>query len=186
MHSFFEEKHYLKVESLEKGVFERCVFENCNFSEQDVSGSKFSDCSFIACNLSLMSMNLTSFQQVSFVDCKMLGLRFDFCNPFGFSISTERCQLMHSSFFKLNLKKTNFIETDLSQVDFTESNLTEAKFVACNLYQALFSQTMLEKADLRTAVNFSIDPEQNRIKKARFSIEGLQGLLHKYDLQVEG
>ena len=31
----------------------------------------------------------------------------------------------------------------------------------------------------------SIDPETNRIKKAKFSISGVLGLLHKYDIEIE-
>jgi hypothetical protein len=43
----------------------------------------------------------------------------------------------------------------------------------------------LEKADFRTAFNYSINPETNRIKKAKFSKEGLNGLLDKYDIEIE-
>ena len=45
-------------------------------------------------------------------------------------------------------------------------------------------QTILEKADFRTAKNYSIDPEQNRLKKAKFSLSGVVGLLRKYDIVV--
>ena len=41
-----------------------------------------------------------------------------------------------------------------------------AVFHECNLLGAMFDQTNLEKADLRTAINFSIYPEQNKLKKA--------------------
>jgi fluoroquinolone resistance protein len=44
---------------------------------------------------------------------------------------------------------------------------------------------LLEKADFRTAYNYSIDPEKNRIKKAKFSIFGVTGLLDKYDIEIE-
>jgi fluoroquinolone resistance protein len=44
---------------------------------------------------------------------------------------------------------------------------------------------MLEKADFRTSNGYSIDPEMNRIKKAKFSLEGVAGLLDKYDIEVE-
>jgi len=49
---------------------------------------------------------------------------------------------------------------------------------------ATFDKTMLEKADFRTAYNYSIDPDNNRIKKAKFSQSGLGGLLHKYDIVI--
>ena len=70
-------------------------------------------------------------------------------------------------------------------MDFTESDLTGAIFSNCNLTKSLFDNTILEKADLRTAYNYSIDPENNRVKKAKFSVPGLPGLLDKYDLEIE-
>ena len=58
-------------------------------------------------------------------------------------------------------------------------------FDNCNLLQAIFDHTVLEKADFRTSYNYSIDPEINRMKKARFSISGISGLLDKYDIDIE-
>ena len=68
---------------------------------------------------------------------------------------------------------------------FAEADLTEAVFKDCDLSGAIFDYTVLEKADLRTAQHYSIDPENNRLKKARFSIFGIAGLLDKYDIDIE-
>jgi hypothetical protein len=43
---------------------------------------------------------------------------------------------------------------------------------------------VLEKADLRTSFNYLIDPEVNKMRKAKFSIDGLPGLLGKYELEI--
>jgi hypothetical protein len=51
--------------------------------------------------------------------------------------------------------------------------------------RATFDQTILEKVDFRTSYHYSIDPEVNRIKKAKFSILGVAGLLGKYDIEIE-
>ena len=115
----------------------------------------------------------------------MLGLRFDNCNDFGLSFSFEGCQLNHSSFYKMNIKKTVFKNSQLQETDFTEADLTSALFENCNLSQATFDQTTLEKADLRTSYNYSIDPENNRLKKAKFSMEGVTGLLDKYNIEID-
>jgi hypothetical protein len=50
---------------------------------------------------------------------------------------------------------------------------------------ATFENTNLEKADFRTSFNYSIDPEINRIKKAKFALPEVLGLLNKYDLVIE-
>jgi uncharacterized protein YjbI with pentapeptide repeats len=73
----------------------------------------------------------------------------------------------------------------LQDVDFAEADLTAAVFDNCNLIQAIFDRTILEKADLLTSYNYFIDPETNNIKKAKFSIDGVIGLLAKYDITIE-
>ena len=69
--------------------------------------------------------------------------------------------------------------------DFTEADLTNSVFDNCDLAGAKFEKTILEKADLRTSHNYSIDPEINKIKKAKFSVHGITGLLDKYDIEIE-
>lgn len=133
----------------------------------------------------MAKLNKSAFRDVKFKDCKLLGLRFDTCHDFGLSFSFEGCQLDHSVFFKTKIRKTTFINSQLKGVDFTEADLSLALFDQCNLAEAVFDRTNLEKADLRTAVNYSIDPEINRLKKARFSMSGISGLLDKYDIQID-
>ena len=115
----------------------------------------------------------------------MLGLRFDTCNAFGISFSFEGCQLNHSSFYKTRIRNTVFINCDLQETDFTDADLANAVFDKCNLSKAIFENTVLEKADFRTSYNYAIDPEINRVKRARFSIFGIAGLLLKYDIEIE-
>lgn len=115
----------------------------------------------------------------------MLGLRFDSCNEFALDFSFDGCKLNNSSFYKTKVKSTIFRNSQLQEIDFAEADLTSAVFDNCNLTQALFEHTILEKADFQTSYNYSIDPEMNRIKRAKFSISGLPGLLNKYDLEIE-
>jgi uncharacterized protein YjbI with pentapeptide repeats len=72
----------------------------------------------------------------------------------------------------------------LLQVDFSEADLTGVIFENCNLENTLFNKTILDKADFQTAYNFSIDPENNKMKKAKFASAGLRGLLDKYDIDI--
>jgi len=62
--------------------------------------------------------------------------------------------------------------------------LSSGVFDNCDLSMAVFENTNLEKADFTTSYNYDIDPEKNRMKKAKFSQNGLHGLLLKYDLVV--
>lgn len=83
------------------------------------------------------------------------------------------------------IRKTAFRNSQLQESDFAEADLTGAVFDNCDLTRAIFDQTVLEKTDFRTSYNYSIDPEINRIKRAKFSILGVSGLLDKYDIEIE-
>lgn len=170
---------------LAKGEYEDCNFRNCNFENHNFSDFKLTTCEFTDCNLSLAPLNGTALRDVKFKDCKMLGLQFERCNDFGLALSFQNCQLNHSSFFQLNLRKTLFKDCQLRETDFSESNLTSAVFAECDLSQAIFQNTNLEKADFRTAFYYVIDPENNRLKGARFSAAGISGLLEKYQIKIE-
>lgn len=165
--------------------YEVCTFRNCSFDRADLSETKFMECEFSGCNFSNAKTSNTSFRDIRFINCKMLGLRFDECNEFGLSFEFDKCILNHSTFIGLKIMNTLFKETKLIEVDFTGSDLTGSVFIECDLSRAFFNRTILEKADLKSAYNFSIDPESNRLKKARFSLHGLEGLLDKYGIIVE-
>jgi hypothetical protein len=60
-----------------------------------------------------------------------------------------------------------------------------AVFAECDLSRAVFQAGILEKTDFRSAFNYTIDPELNKLKKAKFSRSGLAGLLEKYNIDIE-
>lgn len=183
MTSFYDQT-FSQHTQLECGEYEQCQFKGCALAEADLSGCKFIDCDFTECDLSLAKIGQTAFQEVRFRGCKMLGLRFDRSNPFGLALSFERCLLNHSSFYQCKLKYTRFVGCQLQEVDLVEADLTSALFEACNLLGATFERTNLEKADLRTAYQLALEPENNRLKGAKFSLDGLPGLLLKYQLDL--
>lgn len=170
---------------LEIAEYEYCTFNNCNFSNTKLSEIKFSECEFIDCNFSNANLTNVSFQDVKFKNCKMLGLQFDACNQFGFAASFNSCQLDHSIFYKVKLNRSSFVNSQLKAVDFSEADLKKSKLIGCNLLDATFQNTILELADLTNATNYSIDPEQNKIKGAKFSLPEVVGLLDKYYIKIE-
>ena len=115
----------------------------------------------------------------------MLGLRFDDCNTFALALEFDACVLNFSSFYKLNLRDTVFKDCKLEEVEWIGTDLSQAVFRQCDFRNAIFENTILENADLRTAFNFSIDPETNRISKAKFSLTNIAGLLDKHKLVIE-
>jgi uncharacterized protein YjbI with pentapeptide repeats len=133
----------------------------------------------------MASLKNTAMNDIHFVGCKLVGVQFDECNPFLFSVGFENCVLKLAVFYKTKLKKTRFKNCNLQETDFTEAELTEAVFDNCDLQRAIFHKTNLEKSDFRTSFLYSIDPEVNKIKKARFSGMGLAGLLDKYGIVID-
>jgi fluoroquinolone resistance protein len=185
---FVENEQFANIdftrEPLAKGEYEVCTFTDCNLGNVDLAGMEFVRCGFIACNLSLAKLKNTAFRHVQFKDCKLLGLNFENCNEFGFEVGFEDCQLDRSSFYKMKLKQMSFRRCRLHEIDFTESDLSGAVFDLCDLAQTRFEKTNLERADFTTAVNYVIDPELNRMRKAKFTSLGLAGLVAKYNLDI--
>lgn len=186
--NYIEEKTFDGVDftetALERGEYENCLFRNCSFSGVNLSELHFVECKFVDCDMSMAKLTGTALRTIFFKGCKLLGLHFEDCNEFLFAVEFENCLLNHSSFFKLKMKKTIFRQSDLQHTDFTEADLTNAVFDKCNLYKAQFDRSILERTDFTTAENYSIDPVANKIKKAKFSIPGVIGLLDRYDIEI--
>lgn len=181
---YVEGKTFDKAEQLAKGEYENCTFDHCVFT--DLSNIKFIECTFMHCNLSLATLSNAAFRDVTFNDSKMLGLRFDSCNKFGFDIKADNCNLNNVSFYQMKLIKTKLSNSTMKEADLSECDLSGSVLHNCDLAGAVFDRTVLEKADLRTSYNYSINPENNRIRKAKFSMNGIAGLLDKYDIVIEG
>lgn len=164
--------------------FQSCTFKNCDFSNSQFLSNKFLDCTFDSCNLTMMKLNKSTLGNAVFNNCKILGVIFSDCENFLFAVGFKNCLLDYASFFGKKMPKTNFIQSSLKETNFTQTNLSGAVFDRSDLGDAIFSETDLTGANLTTAFNYSIDPEINIIKKASFSIDGLAGLLTKYNIKI--
>ncbi len=179
------EKEDFTVNRLPDGDYENCQFVHCNLANADLSGINFIECSFNACNMGRAKLSRVSFRDVRFKDSKMIGLHFEDCNEFMLTMEFDRCILDYSSFEKLKLQHIRFMDCHMHESVFTGTDLTGAVFGHCDLQGTKFEQCILEKADFSSAYLYSIDPEKNRMRKARFSLTGTPGLLGKYDIVLE-
>jgi len=165
--------------------YDNCTFQNCLFIGANLSHINFVDCIFENCDFSMAIIEETVFNNIRFQYCKLLGLHFEDCNQFIVQFRFEHCNLELASFHKMKLKEQIFFSCNLSEVDFTETDLEKAVFTASNLEKAMFDFTNLEEADFRTAIDFEIDPEKNKIGGAKFSKQALGGLLGKYRILID-
>ncbi len=83
------------------------------------------------------------------------------------------------------MNKTSFGKSLLKECDFIETELIEGDFRGCDLEGTLFHQCDLSRTDFRDAVNYTIDPQSNRIAKGKFSIPEALSLLKGFDITLQ-
>lgn len=179
----FDGKSY--ADGLHKEVFDNCTFSKCDFSNAKIISCSFTDCFFNDCNLSMVNLGLSTLNNVHFRNCKILGVKFNHCHDFIFHVDFDNCILDYSSFERRKMSKTRFKDASLKGVDFGEADIKQSKFIESDLDEAIFYNTSMQEADFTTAYNYGIDLSQNQIKKARFSKDGLAGLLSQFDIIIE-
>lgn len=172
-------------EGIYKEIFDYCTFSKCDFTKAKVISSIFNDCIFTDCNFSMTDLNESTLNNVTFKDCKIMGVNFSRCHDFIFEVGFDNCILDYSSFEKRKMSKTRFVRSSLKGVDFASADLKQSEFIDVDLTDAIFYSTNLQEANFSSSFNYIIDPDENNIKKARFSREGLAGLLSKYNIIIE-
>lgn len=183
------EKQIFKSEDYSKKSFEyhsfiNCSFNNCNFSESLLWNAKFCSCTFTGCNFSLVKLDGSRMQDVQFIDCKIVGAEFFKCERAFFSTCFKNCLLHYCNFSDLNMKNTAFTESKLKENYFTNASLNGADFSETDLSGTIFHNCDLSKADFSSAKCYDIDPRTNKIKKAKFSLPEVVGLLRGLDIII--
>ncbi|RZL27797.1 MAG: pentapeptide repeat-containing protein [Pedobacter sp.] len=164
--------------------FEDCTFKNCDLTEANFNGCNFINCSFINCNLSMVKFVQNGLDHIQFTDCKMVGADFSNAKDFLFGVNFSNCILDYGALMKKKNRKAKFENCSLKGADFTEADLTETKFVNCDFDRAIFMQSTLNGANFISSFNYTIDPERNSMRKAKFAASGLAGLLTNYGIIV--
>jgi len=175
--------------TLQNKVFENCKFVDGVFSESKFVGCKFIDCEFKSCNLSATQFDESSFSEVTFYESKVIGvnwtkLKWPFIklsSPFQF----YKSNISHSSFYGLELKELIIEECKAHDVDFRSADLSDANFVLTDLERSQFMHTKLCSANFTDAVNYHIDPNENDIRKAKFSMPDVINLLHIFEIEIQ-
>lgn len=170
--------------SLENHLFTSCSFTNCDFSESILRNAKFCSCTFVNCNLSLVKLDGCRFQDSQFIDCKIVGAEFFKCEKTFFTVTFKNCLLHYCNFSDLNMKSSSFKGSKLKECHFTNTTLAGADFSDVDLTGTIFHNCDLCKADFSTATQYNIDPQTNKIKKAKFSFPEAVGLLRGFDITI--
>lgn len=184
----YEEKTFksenFSERSLEGHFFDSCAFINCDFSKSNLRNANFSGCVFTNCNLSLPKLDACRLQDIQFIDCKIVGAEFFKCGKAFQTVSFKKCLILYCNFSDLNMKNTHFDGSKIQEAFFTNTVLHGAGFKDVDLSGTLFHNCDLTKADFSSAVRYSIDPQTNKIKKAKFSLPEAVGLLQTFEIII--
>ena len=154
-------------------------------AQSDLTGYEFTGCTFKLCDFSMVKLDAVVLNNVLFDQCKLLGSDFSQVSRFMFKVRFQGTILDYTLFHKTNLKKTVFEQCSLREVIFSETDLSESAFSGCDLTDASFDRCNLMGVDWRTALNYTIDPVKNKVRKGRFSWPGVVGLLRHLDVEID-
>jgi len=179
-------KVHLQSEQILSSEFYDCEFSDCSFAESVFQKCRFVNCAFQGCDLSLAQVPECNFSTTRFVDSKIIGVIWAQADWPGSGLGKPLCimksVISHSTFIGLNLKGVQIKDCIATDVDFREADLSQADFSGTDLSESIFSNTNLTEADLSQARNYHIDPGQNVLKGARFSLPEAMSLLYSMDL----
>ena len=171
------------------GEFHDCIFLNCSFAETVFESCRFVDCLFRGCDLSLAQVPYSSFASARFEQSRVQGVNWTKAkweaNWLGKPPVFVDSTINHSTFIGLQLKGIVIKDCSSADVDFREADLTGADFSGSDLSKSLFGKTNLTKANLGSARNYHIDPRQNTLTKAKFSLPEAISLLYSMDIVLE-
>lgn len=151
--------------------FASCRFDNLRLTEVPLSDCTFEDCVFESCDLTMAKVSGAAFHEVLFQRSKLMGIDWTPVRGLIFTVTFDGCNLTHATFAQRKMCGTHFLDCKAHEVTFLSVDLSQAVFAGSDLLGARFIDTELNEADLSQARNYQINPQQNRLRKTRFSQE---------------
>lgn len=116
------------------------------------------------------------------MEWQKLGRKSQVMLPFSFFTN---CTLKYNIFSDFNMKKMDFSNSNLQGTMFMHCDLRDSNFRYTGLGEAVLRQDDLRGSDFRDAVDYSISPEENRLKKAKFSFPEVIRLLDSTGIIID-
>jgi fluoroquinolone resistance protein len=180
----------LERHEITSSTFRECTFLRCTFTETTLRDCRFIHCTFKACDLSLLQVPVSTFPSTQFENSKLIGVNWTQAawprTDLGLPLAFIDCAMSHSTFIGLTLKRIQVKNCVAKEVDFREADLTDANFAGTNLEASIFGNTNLTEADFRGSRNYLINPSENKMKGAKFSLPEAMSLLYGLDIELEG
>lgn len=121
---------------------------------------------------------------MEFKDCKIIGIDWTKTGR-PFRANFENCKMNDSIFYNLDLRSAKFINCEARNVDFEKANLNKSKLNKSDFLNSNFTGSDLSFSDFTEAINYRINPENCKIKKAKFSLPQVLTLLDQWDIVIE-
>ncbi len=163
----FYDCHFYKC-SLKECIFTECTFEKCTFEE---------------CDLSLIQFKQTAFNRVVLQHTKAIGIAWHNARK-PLTVDFHHSRLSYCSFSGQNLKKGIFLHCQADEADFSGCNLSLADFRGTDLAGARFAETDLTQANFTGAQRYAIDVQNNKVRKAKFSLPDALALLDGLGVEI--
>lgn len=182
----------LKLDKMEirDKLFENCTFNKSSFIETIFHSCKFVDCEFKFCNLSSTQFKYTSFNETVFDESKLIGINWTHAKWPNINLSSPikiyKSNISHSSFFELELREIIIEDCKAHDVDFRGSDLSNGIFILTDFQNSQFMHTKLYAANFTEAINYSINPKENDIRKGKYTMPDAINLLHYFEIDIEG
>lgn len=164
--------------------FVECTFIGLDLAEREFKNSKFIECHFRKCNCSNAVVQNSTFRDTKFDECKLMGINWSSVQSIA-NLSIQNSNLDYSVFQELNLGHAIFKDCVIREVDFSQSKMESANFSGSNLRGSFFTGCDLSKADFRDAIEYNIDPQFTKLKKAKFSMPEAMSLLQSLEIIIE-
>ncbi len=167
--------------------FQGCTFVKCSFNEAVFSACVFHECVFKNCDLSLAKFPGASFKACRFEDSQFIGVDWTETAWTGGKVIFKPadftgCVLNYSVFMGLDMKNVVLRKCLAKEVSFEEANLTKADCRGTDFSGSRFVHANLTEADFTGALNYTISPTLNTLKKTKFSLPEAMSLLHNLDI----
>lgn len=179
----FENRDFSNME-INDTIFEQCVFRNCTFIDTKILHSKIENTQFISCNMSNIDLTGSKLDSIEFEESKIIGLTLYKCNQINFDFVFNKSKLEYCNFSDVNMKKNIFLDCEIIESHFQNTFLVESVFKNVDFTHTSFFKCNLKKANFTDSIGYVIDPVTNNIEKATFSISGVLGLLHGFDIKI--
>lgn len=191
-HAVYEEVIFKDLQlvhlELTGSEFTGCTFTHCSLVEAVLRDCRFVGCRFIGCDLSLLQVPGSSFTTTRFENTRLLGINWTLAHwpaaGLGDPVGFWKCGLSHSTLLGISLPGLQLIDCAVLEVDFREADLSGADLSGSDLSGSLFLHTNLAAADLSRARNYHINPAENKLHGAKFSLPEAMALLYCLDIEL--